>query len=73
MSNHLKLHKSTSILTLTNVDVIFQFGSLKGTTHKVRMNNAPNKNFKKYVIGTKKLKNKQKLQFIRTYENMVQF
>jgi hypothetical protein len=28
---------------------------------------------KTYVIGTKKLKNKQKLQLIGTYENMVQF
>jgi hypothetical protein len=32
------------------------------------MNNAPIKTFKEYVFGTKKLKNKQKLQFIGTYE-----
>jgi hypothetical protein len=37
------------------------------------MNIAPSKNFKKYVFGTKQLKNKQKLQLIGTYENMVQF
>jgi len=40
-------------------------------THKVHWNNAPSKNFKKYTFGTKKLKNKQKLQLIWTYENMV--
>ncbi len=28
---------------------------------------------KTYVFGTKKLKNKQKLQLIWTYENMVEF
>jgi hypothetical protein len=28
---------------------------------------------KKYDFGVKKLKNKQKLQLIRTYENMVKF
>jgi len=28
---------------------------------------------KKYVFGTKKLKKRQKLQFIWTYENMVKF
>jgi len=27
----------------------------------------------RYDFGTKKLKNKQKLQFIWTYENMVKF
>ncbi len=37
------------------------------------MNNDPFKTFKKYAFGTKKLKNKQKLQFIWTYENMVKF
>jgi hypothetical protein len=37
------------------------------------MNNEPCKAFKKYAFGTKKLKNKQKLQLIWTYENMVKF
>jgi hypothetical protein len=37
------------------------------------MINNPSKAFKKYAFGTKKLKNKQKLQFIWTYENMVKF
>ncbi len=35
------------------------------------MNNDPSKASKKYAFGTKKLKNKQKLQLIWTYENMV--
>jgi len=29
--------------------------------------------FLKYAFGTKKLKNKQKLQLIRIYENLVKF
>jgi len=33
------------------------------------MNNAPFKTFKKYASRTKKLKNKQKLKLIWTYEN----
>ncbi len=37
------------------------------------MNIAPCKTFKKYAFGTKKLKNKEKLQIIWTYENMVKF
>ncbi len=37
------------------------------------MNNDSSKAFKEYAFGTKKLKNKQKLQFIWTYENMVKF
>ncbi len=42
------------------------------------MNNDPCKALKNmdhysYGFGTKKLKNKQKLQFIWTYENMVKF
>jgi len=37
------------------------------------MNNAPSKTFKKYVFGTKKIEKKEKLQVIKTYENMVQF
>ncbi len=48
-------------LTLTKIDVIFQFGSFKRTTHKVHMNNVSSKTFKKYVFGRKKLKKKQKL------------
>jgi hypothetical protein len=55
------------------VDVILKFGSPKRKTQKVQGNNAPSKHFKKYAFGTKKLKNKQKLQFIWTYENMVKF
>jgi len=42
-------------------------------THNLKKNNDPFKTFKKYVFGTKKLKNKQKLQLIWTYENMVKF
>jgi hypothetical protein len=53
------------------VDVIFWFENLKRKTHKVQMNNAPSKTFKKYAFGTIFLKNKQKLQIIWTYENMV--
>jgi hypothetical protein len=37
------------------------------------MNNDPCKVFKKYAFGIKKLKNKKKLQFIWTYENVVKF
>jgi hypothetical protein len=33
------------------------------------MNNAPSKTFKKYAFGTKKLKNKQNLKLIWTYQN----
>jgi hypothetical protein len=47
-------HKFTSTFTLTKANVIFQFKSLKRTTHKVHMNSAPSKNFKKYAFGTKK-------------------
>ncbi len=46
------------------IDVIFQLGNLKRKAHKVLKNNAPSKTFKKYVFGTKKLKDKQKLQLI---------
>ncbi len=35
------------------------------------MNNSPCRAFKKYAFGTKNLKNKQKIQLIWTYENMV--
>ncbi len=51
-------------LVFNVVDVIFYFGS-----PKVNKNNAPSKTFKKYVVGTKNLKNKQKLQLLCTYEN----
>jgi hypothetical protein len=50
-----------------------KFGSPTRKTHKVQKNNAPFKNFKKYAFRTKKLKNKQNLQIICTYENMVKF
>jgi hypothetical protein len=51
----------------------FNLEVLKRETHKVHRNNDPFKNFKKDAFGTKKLKNKQKLQLIWTYENMVKF
>jgi len=41
-----------------------KFGGLKSKTHKIHKNNAPSKIFKKYVFGTKNLKNKQKLQLV---------
>jgi hypothetical protein len=54
-------------------DVIFQFGSPKRKTTKfiwimphAKLSNA-------YTFGTRKLINKQKLQLIWTYENMVKF
>jgi hypothetical protein len=55
------------------INVIFKLGSLKRKTHKVHMINDPSKAFKKYAFGTKKLKNKQKLQLVWTYKNMVKF
>jgi hypothetical protein len=45
---------------------------LKGQPTKSIMNNASSVTLKIYIFGIKKLKNKQKLQLIRTYENMVQ-
>jgi hypothetical protein len=42
------------------IDVILKFENPKRKTHKVHMNNSPCKTFKKYLVGTKKLKNKQK-------------
>ncbi len=60
-------------LVFNVADVIFWFGSLKRKTHKVQRNNAPSKTSKTYAFGTKKLKNKQKFQFIWTYKNMVKF
>jgi hypothetical protein len=51
----------------------FNLEVLKGKPHKFQKNNAPSKTLKKYVFGTKKFKNKQKLQLIWTYENMVKF
>ncbi len=54
-------------------NVIFKFASPKRKTHKVHKNNATFKIFKKCVFGTKKFRNKQKLQLIWTYENMVKF
>jgi hypothetical protein len=65
------LPKSMWKLLFNVVDVIFYIRSPKRKTHKVHRNNAPSKTFKKYAFGTKKLKNKQKLQLIWTYENMV--
>jgi hypothetical protein len=48
-------------LVFNAVDVIFKFESPKRKTHKVHKNNAPFKTLKKYVFGTKKLKNKMKI------------
>jgi hypothetical protein len=45
---------------------------LKGKSTK-SIYNERCKVLKKYAFGTKKLKNKQKLQLIWTYENMVKF
>ncbi len=55
------------------INVILKFGSPKRKTHKVHKNDAPSKTFKEYDFGTKNWKNKQKLQFIWTYENMIKF
>jgi len=43
-------------LVFNVVHVNFKFESPKGKTHKVHMNNASCKAFKKYALGTKKLK-----------------
>ncbi len=59
------------VFNLTNA--IFKFESPKRKTHKVQKNNATFKIFKYNFFGTKKLKKKQKLQLIWTYENMVKF
>jgi hypothetical protein len=67
------LFKSMWKPIFTVIDVFLKFGSPKRKTHKVQMNNDPCKAFKKYVSKTRKLKNKQKFQFIWTYENMVKF
>jgi hypothetical protein len=56
-------------LVFNVADVIFLIGSPKNKIYKVQKN----KTFKKYAFGLKQLKNKQKLQFIWTYENMVKF
>jgi hypothetical protein len=43
-------------LVFNVVHVIFKFESPEGKTHKVHMNNASCKAFKKYALVTKKLK-----------------
>ncbi len=55
------------------INVILKFGSPKRKTHKFHKNNAMSKTFLKYAFGMKNLKNKQNLQCIWTYENMVKF
>ncbi len=60
-------------LVFNVVCVIFKFESPKKKTHKIQKSNAPSKTFKKDTFGTKRLKNKQKLQLIWTYENKVKF
>ncbi len=67
------LPKSMWKLVFNVADVILKFGSPKKKTHKVHKNNAPSKTFKNIFFGTKKLKNKQKLQLIWIYENMIKF
>jgi hypothetical protein len=52
----INLPKSMWNFIFNVTDVIFWIGSLKKETHKIHKNNAPFKNFKKYVFGTKKLK-----------------
>jgi hypothetical protein len=54
-------HKSTSTLTLTKANVIFQFGSPKRTTFKVHMNNAPSTTFKKNMFFRLKIEIKTKI------------
>jgi hypothetical protein len=73
MFKHLKIFKNLHQNFTLIKDDFFQFGSPKKKTHKVHMNNAPSKNFKKCVLGRKKLKKNLKLQLIKAYENMVQF
>jgi hypothetical protein len=66
MFNHLQ--------TFPNViDVILKFGSPWKKLHKVHKIMSRLKVLKAYVFGTKELKDKQKLQLIWTYENMVKF
>ncbi len=55
-------------LVFNVANVIFLFGSLKRKTHKIHKNNVSSKTFKKYVFGTKNLKNKKKLQLVWTHE-----
>jgi hypothetical protein len=55
------------------IDIIFQFGSLKGKTHKVQKNNAPFKTFKNTCFWDKEIEKQIKLQLIWTYENMIKF
>jgi hypothetical protein len=62
MFNHLKTFtKPTSTLTLKELNVIFQFESLKRTTHKVHMNNTPSKNFKNICFWDKEIEKQTKI------------
>jgi DNA uptake protein ComE-like DNA-binding protein len=45
-----------SKLTSKYIDVILQFENLEKKTHKVHINKAPCKIFKKMVLGKKKIK-----------------
>jgi hypothetical protein len=67
------LPKSMWKIVYNVIGVILKFGSPKRKVHKIQRNNAPIKTFKKYVFGTNKLKKKEKLQLIWTYENMANF
>jgi hypothetical protein len=63
--------KSMWKLVFNVFDVIFYLKVLKGKLTKSRWIMVNVKFSKTYSFGTKKLKNKQKLQIIWTYENMV--
>jgi hypothetical protein len=61
-------YKNNSSLLIPHTKTVLQKG--RGS---IRRNNAPSKTFKNIFFGTIFFKNKQKLQFILTYENMVKF
>ncbi len=65
------LPKSMWKLIFNVIDVILKFGGPKKKTHKVHMINDPCKALKKYAFGTKKLKNKKKLQLIWKYNQIL--
>jgi hypothetical protein len=60
-------------LVFNVTDVFFLFGSPKRKTHKIHKIMPNLQLFKAYVFVTKVLKNKQNLQLIWSYENMVKF
>ncbi len=56
MFAHLQTLPNMSKLTSKYIDVILQFENLEKKTHKVHINKAPCKIFKKMVLGKKKIK-----------------